>query len=66
MVNFKSALFDKDRNDLVFVFANCLGKSFIFIHCKKTIIILQITKLFLIHVYKYYKAPESIILYYSP
>jgi hypothetical protein len=66
MVDFKSVLFNKDRNDLVFVFADYLGKYSILIPYKKSITALQITELFLIHIYRYYRAPKSIILDHSP
>jgi hypothetical protein len=61
MIDFKTVLFNKDRNNLVFVFVDRLGKDSVFILYKKTITAPQIAELFLIHVYRYYRAPESII-----
>jgi hypothetical protein len=66
MIGFKSVLFDKDKNNSVFVFVDRLGKGFIFIPYKKTITVLKITKSFLIYIYRYYKTPESIVLDRGP
>jgi hypothetical protein len=65
-IDFKSMLKDKAGYDNVFVVVDRLSKQAVSMPCYKTITAEEIAQLYIMHIYRYYGPPMSIVLDRGP
>lgn len=60
-VDFKSFPTSKNGYDMIVVFVDRLSKRAVSIPCYKTVTAKDLATIFLVHIYRYYGAPESVV-----